>query len=248
MPDVEIPGTKVGLRTIIDITRSVFGIYPKHISGDIVVPVNVSPNVESPAVKQQATVTVYITHGQNRSAAVSTVVAGAEVALLVKCAAETALGQVNPYVLAAYREEHREYDEAVEILERMIQDPSENRRDEGAAFNLWGNVLGDQKRYDEAIAKYEKAIEFDPKLVLPYNNWGVALRAQGKYDEAIAKYQKAIELDPKLAPLYNNWGLALQDQKKYDEAIAKYQKAIELDPKFAAPYNKESIRNSGVNS
>src|ERR1017187_1974184 len=40
VPDVEIPGTKLGLKTFVDITRTVFGIYPKHISGDIVVPVD----------------------------------------------------------------------------------------------------------------------------------------------------------------------------------------------------------------
>src|ERR1017187_8874237 len=40
VPDVEIPGTKLGLKTLVDITRTLFGIYPKHISGDIVVPVD----------------------------------------------------------------------------------------------------------------------------------------------------------------------------------------------------------------
>lgn len=50
-PDVEIPGTKLGLKTVIDITRSVFGIYPRRISGDIVIPVAVPETAESPAVK-----------------------------------------------------------------------------------------------------------------------------------------------------------------------------------------------------
>jgi tetratricopeptide (TPR) repeat protein len=236
-PDVEIPGAKLDLKTVVDLARSVFGIYPKHINGDIVVPLDRPTNAASPPTMPQATVTVYVTQGRNRSAAVSMTVASDDVGMLVQRTAETVLGQVNPYVLAAYLEDHRESEKTIEIVQRMIQSPSEDRRHKSAALNLWGNVLSDQKKYDEAIAKYQKAIELDPKDAAPYNGWGNMLYGQKKYDEAIAKYQKAIELDPKSAFAYNNWGNVLYGQKKYDEAIAKYQKSIELDPKSAVPYN-----------
>jgi tetratricopeptide (TPR) repeat protein len=98
----------------------------------------------------------------------------------------------------------------------------------GAGYNNWGNVLQEQKKYDEAIAKYQKSIELDPKDAVPYYNWGNALQEQKKYDEAIAKYQKSIELDPSYAAAYNNWGNALREQKKYDEALTKFAKAREL--------------------
>jgi len=39
-PDVEIPGTKIGWKTAIDVTRMLFGVYPKRVSGDIVVATN----------------------------------------------------------------------------------------------------------------------------------------------------------------------------------------------------------------
>src|SRR5271166_1703645 len=110
VPDVEIPGTKLGLKTLVDITRTLFGVYPKHISGDIVVPVDTPTKVGSPPVQQQATVTIYLTQGRSRSAGVSVVVAADDLGLLVQSTAETALGQVNPYVLAAYRDDHREYE------------------------------------------------------------------------------------------------------------------------------------------
>jgi Tfp pilus assembly protein PilF len=236
VPDVEIPGTKLGLKTIVDVTRAVFGVYPKHISGDIVVPVVTPTKVGSAPVQQQATVTVYLTQGRSRSAGVRVVVAADDLGLLVQSTAETALEQVNPYVLAAYRDEHGEHEKAIEIVERIIQDPSEDILHKTAACSLWGLVLEEQKKYDEAIAKYRKAIELDPKSALAYDDWGSVLDEQKKYDEAIAKYQKAIELDPKSAPAYDGWGLVLEEQKKYDEAIAKYQKAIELDPKSAPAY------------
>ena len=37
-----------------------------------------------------------------------------------------------------------------------------------------------QKRYDQAIANFQKATELDPKDALVYTLWGDALQAQGK--------------------------------------------------------------------
>jgi tetratricopeptide (TPR) repeat protein len=237
-PDVEIPGTNLGLKTVIDITRSVFGIYPKHISGDIVAQANLLTNTEPTLAKRQVMVTVCLTQGRNRNAAASIEVAADDVELLVRRTAEAALGQVNPYLFAGYLDDRQEYGKAVETLGTMVQDPSEDLRHKAGAFSLWGKVLSDQKKYDEAIAKLRKATELDPKLAVAYNNWGGALDGQGKYDEAIAKYRKAIELiDPKHAAFpYNNWGEALRKQGKYDEAIAKFQEAIKLDPKRETAY------------
>ena len=232
-PDVEIPGTKLGLKTLVEVTRAVFGIYLKHVSGDIVA----LASAESPATKAQVKATVYITQGRNRSHAVSLVVGTDDIDVLAQGTAEMILGQVNPYILAVYRYGHGEVEKAVELVQRMIQDPSEDRSHVAAGFNFLGVVLTQQNKYDEAVAKYEKAIEIDPRDAIAYFNWGVVLSEQKKYDEAVAKYQKAIELDPKLAPAYNNWGRVLYYQKKYEEAVAKYQKAIELDPKLAPAYN-----------
>ncbi|OBQ02893.1 MAG: hypothetical protein AN482_20390 [Anabaena sp. LE011-02] len=126
------------------------------------------------------------------------------------------------------------------------------------SYNNLGIVLRNQKKLDEAIIAYKKAIELDPKDATAYNNFGNALSDQKKLDEAVAAYQKAIELDPKsakaynnlgvslsdqkkleqaIAAYYNNLGVSLSDQKKLEQAIAAYQKAIELDPKNAIAYN-----------
>src|ERR1019366_2115355 len=126
---------------------------------------------------------------------VSIELAADEVGMLVQRAAETVLGQVNPYELAAYRFVHRDYDETIEIAERIIQDPSVDFLHKKFRRNSWGAPPYDRKKYDEATAKFQKAVELDPKFAPSYHGWGVALDDQKKYDEAIAKYQKAIELD-----------------------------------------------------
>ncbi len=115
--------------------------------------------------------------------------------------------------------------------------PSNSTRNTPSPTTTSARVLRDQKKLDEAIAAYRKAIELDPKYANAHINLGNALRNQGKLDEAIACFRKAIELDPKSAIAHNNLGLALRDQGKLDEAIASFRKAIELDPKYAAAHN-----------
>jgi tetratricopeptide (TPR) repeat protein len=236
-PDIQIPGTKLSLRTFVDVTRSVFGIYPKHIGGDIVLPLGVSANAESQPNRNQATITVYVTQGRNRNASVSMTADADNIGNLVEQAAELALGQTNPYVLAAFWEQHHQDRQALEIVEKIVRDSSTDPRHKGAALNLWGNLLRAQKKYAKAIVKYEEATKANSKLALPYNNWGIVLREEKKYPEAIAAYQKAIQLDPDFAFPYNGWGNVLKDEKRYDEAVLKYQKAIDLDPTFAYPYS-----------
>jgi tetratricopeptide (TPR) repeat protein len=113
-----------------------------------------------------------------------------------------------------------------------------NQEDE-KDWNGKGNIFYYQKKYDEAIKCYDKAIELDPKYVYPWANKGNVLYYQKKNEEAIRCDDKAIELDPKFAYPWNSKGLVLYDQKKYEEAIRCYDKAIELDPKYAAPWNNK---------
>ena len=95
----------------------------------------------------------------------------------------------------------------------------------------------EQKKLDEAVTAFQKAIELDPKLAIAYYKLGIALYDQKKLDAAVVAFQKAIEFDSKYVSAYNGLGIALSDQKKLDAAVAAFQKAIELDPKLAIAYN-----------
>ena len=235
--NIEIPGTKIGLKTLIDATRTVFGIYPKHVSGDIYLQPDTLPAEPTPVQKSQVIVTVYLSEGRRRTPPITSKASSESVDVLAHRIAETVLEQINPYLLGAYKLDHGEVQQAGDLAKSMTKDEKGSKRRKEAAFNLWGNVLYAQGKNDEAIAKYQKVIELDPKFAPAYNNWGTALHAQGRNDEAIAKYQKATDLDPKYAYAYNNWGSVLYAQRKNDEAIAKYQKVIELDPKYVIAYN-----------
>ena len=49
------------------------------------------------------------------------------------------------------------------------------------------NYPAADKNFEEAIDRYKKAIEINPRSPVPYNNWGNTLRYRKKYQEGIAK-------------------------------------------------------------
>ncbi|MCX5644878.1 MAG: tetratricopeptide repeat protein [Phycisphaerae bacterium] len=99
-----------------------------------------------------------------------------------------------------------------------------------------GNVLFDQKRYDEALAAYEKAITLDPESATPWNGKGNVLVSLQRYEEALAAYEKATTLAPENAIPWNGKGNVLLSLQRYDEALLAYEKAITLAPEYAAPW------------
>jgi len=132
--ELEIPGSNLDLKTVIDITRSVLGIYPKHIGGSFIILENDSSDSGLPAVKKQATITVDVSQGRNRSQAISVVGEAGDITLLVQRAAEIVLSQVNPIVLATYLEDHGRYEEAVRTVSGVVGNPLETRERKADAF------------------------------------------------------------------------------------------------------------------
>jgi tetratricopeptide (TPR) repeat protein len=106
-----------------------------------------------------------------------------------------------------------------------------------AIQNLYGEVLIQAGRFDEARPVIDGAIKIDPKLTMNYVNMGNLYRLSKRNAEAEKWYLKAIETDPKafdpqlfLATLY-------EEQKQYDKAIRHYEKAVGLNGDSAVAKN-----------
>ena len=110
-----------------------------------------------------------------------------------------------------------------------------------------GIIFAGEKKYDESLNDYNKAIQIEPRFSKAYNNKGGLMRTLKRYDEAIANFDKAIELQPKYPIALNNRGLIKNIIKKYDEAIMDYNKAIEYKPNYPEAFNNRGVayRNSG---
>jgi len=120
---------------------------------------------------------------------------------------------------------------------------SKLRTDEALGKSLTATdylLLGDgcfyDKKYSEAIEKYQKALEIDPDYVDAYCNLGNVLDEQKKYFEAITEYKKALAINPNAASAYCNWGVTLSKQLQYSNAIKKYIKAIQIDSDCVEAY------------
>ena len=72
-------------------------------------------------------------------------------------------------------------------------------------LNVFGAVLAEQSRLQEAVQVFDKMIQLKPDLAEAYINRGVALKKLGQLEAAVTSYDKAIELKPDLADPYSTW-------------------------------------------
>ncbi len=111
-----------------------------------------------------------------------------------------------------------------------------------------GNELLKQKRIDEAIEHFHKAINMNSQNSATYFAFaglGHALRVQNKKTEAIAALQQALKINPKFDEAYLNIGDIYFEIGRVDEAIQQYKKAIALnnnDPRYHNSLGNAYIR------
>ena len=99
-------------------------------------------------------------------------------------------------------------------------------------FNL-GAAFSEQKRDEEAIPQYQRALEINPNLAQPHINLGEALERHNKIEEAAEHYRAALQIKPDLPEAHNNIGSILAKQGRTEEAIQSYQNALKIRPHYA---------------
>jgi tetratricopeptide (TPR) repeat protein len=224
LPDIEIPEAKVSLRSAVQYTKELLGANPTRIGGEII------------KDTKGLYVTVRIIKNNRRGDVYSQTFGGPEDKLdrILDRAAEYVVRENDPYLLASYLYETGKTEKALELAQFCAYNkPAE---DDAWAYILWGLILEEHNQDEEAVSKYEKAIEINPNAALAYVDWGLVLEKHKDYDGAVAKYKRAIKIDSKTALAYNNWGSVLLLQGHYDAAIAKFQEAIKVEPTLSLPY------------
>ena len=110
-----------------------------------------------------------------------------------------------------------------------------------SSYNNRGVLLMGDKRYDEALSDYNKAIELKPDYAMAYNDRGLLFVRKERYDEALSDYNKAIRLEPQNESSYTNRGIILAMKKDYEGAIKDFDKAIELHPDNPEGYANRAL-------
>jgi tetratricopeptide (TPR) repeat protein len=108
--------------------------------------------------------------------------------------------------------------------------------DPWAHFAL-GNYCFTERRTEEAVHEYLKAIDLNPNFAIAYGSLGRALVFDGQSEDAVNYFQKALRMsphDPLIAIFYSGMGTAHYYAHRYDEAIEWCRKGIRERPGYTA--------------
>jgi tetratricopeptide (TPR) repeat protein len=111
--------------------------------------------------------------------------------------------------------------------------------DDVALIRARGDALYSQKKYEEALAIYQRALALAPQDVGILNAQGNALESLKRRQEAIEAYSRAIELQADGAYLYRNRASDLLELGRLDEAEKDIARAVELQPDNAYTHGRQ---------
>ncbi len=88
-----------------------------------------------------------------------------------------------------------------------------------------GAALQRERRFDEAVVHYRRAIAIRPEYAPAHNNLGVALRDGGRLDDAIAAYRQALARQPDYAEIHYNLAMSLVERGHEAGAVEHFVRA-----------------------
>ena len=197
--EIEVPATKMSLKTGVQLVQQVLHSEPKHVRGEITFPWS-GKAVTTASGDQSVIVWYHIYTGSELRLVEKEELRATDPDMVVQQYAEGLLKRLNPYLWAIYLGSAKhDIPAKIKVAEGLAN--STDHQVSARGYILLGDTLIQQNRPEEAIEKYRKAIELNPKFADVYTAWGAVLKKQGKPEEASEKFRKAAELDPVRFPL-----------------------------------------------
>ena len=104
-----------------------------------------------------------------------------------------------------------------------------------------GDKFYDNGDLNNALKKYNEAINLNSQNSAAYAGRGNILIEQQNYKTALSDLNKAIELDKNQAYIYNYRACAYIDLEDYGKALDDLMKAIDIDPEYVLAYSNGSV-------
>jgi tetratricopeptide (TPR) repeat protein len=133
--------------------------------------------------------------------------------------------------VAAY--EHGRLGEAHDLARAILG----VRPDYFDALHLIAVIKARQRRFDEALASYDRALAVQRDHAGALCNRGVTLHELRRFNEALASYDRAVAMLPDYAEALFNRGVTLQELKRFEEALASYDRALASQPDQADAFS-----------
>ena len=92
-----------------------------------------------------------------------------------------------------------------------------------------GNQLVQERKYNEALNCYSKAIELDASDPILYSNRSAMYFNLALYENAFIDAEQALKLKPNYPKAYLRKGNALEKLNKYEEALEAYSTGLQID-------------------
>ena len=81
----------------------------------------------------------------------------------------------------------------LDIAEKKVVELIKKNPKSFVLYNLFGAILVDKKKFNQALVNYKKSLEINPDYAEGYNNLGIAFYKLERFDESINSYQRAIK-------------------------------------------------------
>ena len=116
---------------------------------------------------------------------------------------------------------------------------------------IYGNYaiyLKDQKRPDEALASYLRALDITPGDLDLNFDVGVFFHDQDRFTEAVSYFDEALKIRDDYAAAHSNRGASLRELHRYEEANSSFEEAIKIDPSHALAYSNRGYLLKNLSS
>jgi tetratricopeptide (TPR) repeat protein len=97
--------------------------------------------------------------------------------------------------------------------------------------------LGNHGRWEEAIAKHELVLQFEPSMLRAHINLISLYGHVHEFEKAEKHYFAAVRLDPNQSESYYNYGVLLMQENKGRDAEEAFRKALAANSHYAEAHN-----------
>jgi superkiller protein 3 len=119
--------------------------------------------------------------------------------------------------------------DTLQEAERTLREQLKRENNPNLLLEL-ARIIGDQKRWDEAMQLCREVLKSDPKSVDALLLMGYLCVSASRLADAEQAYQQALKVQPQNADAMTGLGIVAYLRGRYDDAIAWFERALKVNP------------------